>query len=140
MTQPLSEDLRKRVIAAVENGESRRAVAERLDVAASTVTKIWQHLKRTGSLEPAKQGGDRRSERIEAHASEILRLVEATPDITLEEIAAHLKSAHAETFAVSTVWRCLDRHGLTFKKNGARQRAGAPRRGGRSPTMADDAA
>ena len=140
MAQPLSEDLRKRVIAAVENGERRRAVAERLDIAASTVTKIWTHLQRTGSLAAAKQGGDRRSERIEAHAAEILRLVEATPDITLEEIAAHLKSTHAEAFAVSTVWRCLDRHGLTFKKNGARQRAGTRRRGGRPPGLADNAA
>jgi transposase len=94
------------------------------------VTKLVQHLRRTGSLAPARQGGDRRSDRIEAHADEIKALVVASPDITLEEIAAHLKQAHGETFVVSTIWRCLDRHGLTFKKTGARQRAGARRRGG----------
>lgn len=129
MAEPLSEDLRKRLVAAVERGASRRAVADRFGVVASTVTKLVQHVKRTGSLEPAKQGGDRRSARIEAHAEEIAALVVASPDITLEEIAAHLKQAHGETFVVSTIWRCLDRHGLSFKKNGARQRAGARRRG-----------
>jgi transposase len=130
MAEPLSEDLRRRLIAAVEGGASRRAVADRFGVVASTVTKLVKHLERTGSLEPAKQGGDRRSERIEAHAAAIKTLVAASPDITLEEIAAHLKRLHGERFVVSTIWRCLDRHGLTFKKNGARQRAGARRRSG----------
>ena len=140
MAEPLSKDLRKRLIAAVEGGASRRAAADRFGVVASTVTKLVQHLKRTGSLAPAKQGGDRRSDRIEAHAAEIKALVAATPDITLEEIAAHLKQAHGETFVVSTIWRCLDRHGLTFKKNGARQRAGARRRGGGPGQVARGAA
>lgn len=129
MAEPLSEDLRKRLIAAVEGGASRRAVADRFGVVASTVTKLVQHVRRTGSLQPSKQGGDRRSARIEAHAEEILALVAAAPDITLEEIAAHLKEAHGETFVVSTIWRCLARHGLSFKKNRARQGARARRRG-----------
>jgi transposase len=97
---------------------------------ASTVTKLIKHVERTGRLKANKQGGDRRSDRIEAHADEILSLVAATPDITLEEIAALLKDGHGETFAVSTIWRCLDRHGLTFKKNSTRQRAAARRRSG----------
>lgn len=140
MAEPLSEDLRRRLIAAVAAGASRQAVAERFGVVSSTVTKLVQRLKRTGSLAPAQQGGDRRSARIEAHAEEILSLVAASPDITLEEIAAHLKQAHGETFVVSTIWRCLDRHGLTFKKNGTRQRAGARRRGGGSGRVARRAA
>lgn len=140
MAEPLSEDLRKRLIAAVAGGASRRAAALRFGVVASTVTKLIQHLKRTGSLAPAKQGGDRRSARIEAHAEEILALVAASPDITLEEIAARLAEAHGETFVVSTIWRCLDRHGLTFKKNRARQRAGARRRGGGTAGLARRAA
>lgn len=140
MAQALSQDLRKRLIAGVEGGASRQAVADRFGVVSSTVTKLVQRLKRTGSLEPAKQGGDRRSARIEAHAPEILALVAASPDITLAEIGVHLKQAHAETFVVSTIWRCLDRHGLTFKKNGARQRAGTRRRGGGARGLAHRAA
>jgi transposase len=140
MTQALSEDLRVRVIAAVERGGRRRAVAAQFGVAASTVTKWVQHLRRSGSVAPKKQGGDRRSDRIEAHAGEILGLVQATPDITLEEIAAHLAKAHGERFAQSTIWRFLDRRGLTFKKNGARQRTGTRRRGSRAAGVAGGAA
>ena len=132
MAQPLSEDLRERVVAAVDRGAPRRAVADRFGIAASTVTKWVQHVRRTGSVVPCPQGGDRRSVRIEAHAEEILGLVAATPDIALEEIATHLAKTHSKTFSVSTVWRCLDRHGLSFKKSGARQRAGASRRRGRT--------
>jgi transposase len=140
MTQPLSQDLRARVVAAVARGGRRRAVAAQFGVAASTVTKWMQHLRRSGSIAPRKQGGDRRSERIEAHAGEILDLVAATPDITLEEIVTHLAKAHGERFAASTIWRFLDRHGLTFKKNCARQRAGARRRGSRAAGVAGGAA
>jgi transposase len=136
MTQPLSEDLRVRVIAAVARGGRRRAVAAQFGVAASTVTKWMQRLRQSGSIAPSKQGGDRRSERIEAHAGEILGLVVATPDITLEEIVAHLGKAHGERFAASTIWRFLDRRGLSFKKNGARQRAGARRRRRRAAGVA----
>jgi transposase len=78
------------------------------------------------------QGGDRRSARIENRATEILALVEATPDITLTEIADHLLKAHGERFVPSVVWRFFDRRNITFKKNIARQRAGSAGRGRRT--------
>ena len=74
---------------------------------------------------PGPQGGDNRSHRIEAHSEEILALVEEMPDITLGEIAEHLDAVHGLSVAQSTVWRLLDRHGMTFKKNRARLRAAA---------------
>ena len=42
--------------------------------------------------------------------------------------------------APSTIWRLLDRHDQTFKKNRARQRAGAGGRGERKAGMARRAA
>jgi transposase len=140
MTKPLSNDLRERVVAAVAEGNSRRETAERFGVAPSTVVKWMRRWRETGSVAPARQGGDRRSQRIETHADEVLGLVAATPDITLEEMVAYLASVHSTSFAPSTVWRLLDRHGVTFKKNGARQRAGAARRGGRAAGLARRAA
>ena len=47
------------------------------------------------------------------------------PDITLGEIAAQLDAGHGLTVAQSTVWRLLDRHGMTFQKKSARGRATA---------------
>ncbi len=125
MARPLSNDLRARLISAVEGGMSRRSAAKRFGVAASTAIKWVDRWRRTGNVGPRPQGGDRRSRRIEAHAEEILALVEEIPDITLGELAEHLDELHGLTVAQSTVWRLLDRHGMTFKKNRARERATA---------------
>lgn len=125
MTKPLSIDLRKRLVSAVEGGQSRRAAASRFGVAASTAIKWVDQWRREGRIEAKPLGGDRHSHRMEAHADEILALVEETPDITLAEIAEHLEEAHGLRVAQSTVWRLLDRHGQTFKKNRARKRTAA---------------
>ena len=122
MTRPLSNDLRERVIAAVEGGMSRRAAADRFGVGASTAVRWVARWRITGSRVPLPQGGDNRSHRIEAHRAEILALLEATPDMTLAEIAEHLERHHGLRVAQSTVWRLLDRHAMTFKKNRARRR------------------
>ena len=123
MTRPLSDDLRRRVVTAVDDGMSRRGAAKRFGIAPSTAIKwvrVWQ---RTGCYRPRPQGGDRRSQRIEARAEVVLALVEETPDMTLAEIAAHLESEHGLRVSQSTVWRFFHRRGITFKKTGARQRA-----------------
>jgi len=141
MTKPLSLDLRRRIIRVVEEeGMSRRATATRFGVAPSTVVELLRHWKQTGSCAALAQGGDKRSVRIEAHAAEILALVEVKPDITLAEIADHLLDAHGERFVPSVLWRFFDRRATTFKKNRTRQRAGSGRRGGAARRMAGSSA
>ncbi len=125
MTRPLSNDIRERLVLAVDGGLSRRSAARRFGVAASTAIKWVDRWRRTSDVGPRPQGGDHRSHRIEAHSQEILALVDKMPDVTLAEIAAHLDETHGLTVAQSTVWRLLDRHGMTFKKNRARERATA---------------
>lgn len=133
MAKPLSSDLRVRIVRAVEvAGMSRRGAADRFGVAPSTAIDLIRDWQSTGSCEARMQGGDRRSARIEAHAAEILALVEATPDMTLAEIADHLLKAHGERFVPSVIWRFFDRRNITFKKNIARQRAGSAGRSRRT--------
>ena len=140
MTRPLSNDLRFRLVAAVAAGMSCRAAAERFGVAASTAVKWVRRWRKTGTYAARPQGGDKRSERVEAYGEEILRLVAEKVDITLAEIADHLHHEHGERLASSTIWRFLDRHDQTFKKNRSRQRAGAPGRGARKAGLARHAA
>jgi len=124
MARSLSGDLRKRVIAAVAGGLSRRAAAERFGVSASSAVRWTQ----TGAKVAKPQGGDRRSARIEAFADIILAAVNKEVDITLVELVELLRVRHGQRFAPSTLWRFLDRHAMTLKKNCARQRAGKARR------------
>lgn len=128
MPKPLSQDLRHRIVAAVEAGGSLRAVARRYDVSPSSVSKISRLWRATGSVAPKPVGGDRRSHVTEAHGARILGLVRETPDITLDEIRAVLRGDGVAVGRIS-IWRLLKRHGLSFKKNRARRRAGARRRG-----------
>ena len=125
MATSLSEDLRQRVISAVDGGMSRRGAAERFGVAASTAVRWVRQWRETGTVRPQRQGGDNRSQRIEVHGQEILALIDERPDLTLAEIAGHLKQAHGLKVSQSTVWRFFERHGVTLKKNRTRQRASA---------------
>jgi transposase len=128
MARSLSEDLRSRLIAAVASGLSRRAAAERFGVSAASAVRWVRAWRETGSQVAKPQGGDRRSSRIEAYRPIILAAIEAKVDMTLVEIAEMLRHEHGACFAPSTIWRFLDRHSMTFKKNGARSRAGQARR------------
>lgn len=125
MTKPLSTDLRQRLVLAVDGGMTRRSAGKRFGVAASTAVRWVDQWRRTGSVQPRPQGGDKRSQRIEAHADEILALIDETPDMTLAEIATHLEGSHGLRVALSTVWRFFERRGITLKKNSTRQRARA---------------
>ena len=116
MTRPLSDDLRRRVVTAVDDGMSRRGAARRFGIAPSTAIKWVRAWRLTGSYRPRPQGGDNRSHRIEARAETVLTLVEETPDVTLAEIAVHLENEHGLRVSQSTVWRFFHRRGITFKK------------------------
>ncbi len=128
MARTLSMDLRMRVIAAVSGGLSRRAAAERFGIGIATAIRWVRTFRATGAIGARPKGGDLRSHRIEAHRDAILGAVGSQVDITIVELTDLLRRDHGLHVAPSTVWRFLDRHGMTFKKNGACQRAGQARR------------
>ena len=91
MGQPLSTDLRSRVLAAVDKRMSCRSAAGRFGVAPSTAIRRVAQLRDTGSFAPKPQGGDMRSQRVEQRLDEILPIWGARRDITLYELQAALK-------------------------------------------------
>lgn len=136
MAHTLSQDLRSRVIAAVEGGMSRNAAAARFGVAISTAVRWLREWRDAGSLSAKPKGGDKRSGRIEAFQTVIMEAIEAQVDITLVELSELLQRDYGASFAPSTVWRFLDRHDMTFKKNSTRQRAGSARRRSKASRLA----
>src|SRR5271166_2862855 len=115
MARPYSIDLRARVIAAVAEGESVRAVGEIFDVSPSFVSKLAQRWRRTGRIDPLASGGDRRSGAIEAQRDWLLHTIEATPDLTLREICERL-SQRGTSSSTSSVARFFQRHRISCKK------------------------
>ncbi len=113
----LSDDLRKRVVdAVVEGGMSRNAAAKRFGVSIASAVRWLQRFAATGEISPAPTGGDRRSNRIEAHRDYLLGLIRRQPDMTLLEIQERLIANCGERFSSSVIWRFFDRHEITFKK------------------------
>ncbi len=115
MAKPFSMDLRERLISAVAGGMSRRSAAKLFSVAPSTAIKWVDQERRTGSVRPRARGGDYRSHRLEAHADEIVTLAKDT-DLTLAQLADHVRQTHGLDVAPSTIWRLLDRHDMIYKK------------------------
>jgi transposase len=117
MAKTYGEDLRGRVIAAVDGGMSRRAAAERFRVGVTTAIRWVRAWREDGRGAAKPKGGDTRSHRIEAYREAILGAIEAQKDITLAELAAMLVREHAVRVAPSTVHRFLVRHRITLKKS-----------------------
>jgi len=92
MAKGYSTDLRVRVVALVEAGESRREAARLLDLAASTTIRWLDRWHTTGSV-AAKPGTGHCRSPLEPHEQWLLDLVAAEPDLTLDEIGTRLASA-----------------------------------------------
>jgi transposase len=124
MAKGYSKDLRVRAVSMVETGESAREAGRVLDVSASTAIRWIERWTTTGSVE-AKPGTGHTRSPLEKHRQWLLDLVAAEPDLTLDEIGVRLRSNKKLRAATSSVWRFYERHGISFKKNTARHRAGS---------------
>jgi transposase len=115
MSKSLSMDLRRRALAAVDAGMSRRAAAGRFGVSVSSVIRWDAQRRATGSFEAKQRGGDTRSRRIEARHADVMAAFEEERDQSLEELRARLaeRGIAASSSALS---RFFQRHGLTRKK------------------------
>ena len=115
MGRPLSLDLRQRMMAAFEEGLSRRAVAHRFAVSPSCMIKLVQHHQRTGSLQP-KPATRRKTYALAAHEKLVRAMVASQPDLTLDELKAAL-AAQGVVVGRSSVDRYLKALNLTLKKS-----------------------
>ena len=118
MTRPLSIDLRERVVAAIQAGESCRSVAKRFEVAVSSVVKWSQRQRITGSVAPGKMGGHRKPI-LDPHRDFIVQRIEAVPHLTLHRLKDEL-ALRGVKVSHDTIWTFMRRHGLRFKKRMAR--------------------
>ena len=111
--QPLSNDLRKRILEAVDNREgSRRKLAARFKVNTSTITKLLRLRRETGSIEPRPHAGGVAPALDDDALQRLRKLVEETPDATLEALRREM----GITGSRRIICRGLQKLGLPLKK------------------------
>ena len=109
---PHSLDLRERVAAAVDAGQSQRQVAQRFHVSLSFVIRLLKRRRDAGDLTPRPHAGGR-SPALDLHQRvRLAQLVADEPDATLEQ----LKQRGGFTCSLTTIWRTLRQMKLTYKK------------------------
>ncbi len=122
MAKPYSSDLRRRAIALVEAGQSRRGVARLLDLDKSTVI-LWVKQYRATGKQAAERMGGRRRFALLGERDWLLARLAAAPNLTGRALRAELAERGIKV-SYDTVWRFLRDERLTFKKKPARHRAG----------------
>jgi len=131
--QAYSQDLRERVLRALDRGDRPTEIARRFEVSRVWVYQVRDRVQETGERGSFQIGGHRRS-RL-AGMEPVLRAWIATePDLTLAELQQRLMQ-QGVSIKIGALWHQLNQWHLTFKKNPARQRARARRRAGSAARM-----
>ena len=116
MPKPYSQDLRNRVIDAVERGEmSRRAAARRYEISESAAVKWLGRFEQDGSGAPVGHGGHRPS-KLMPHRGFLEAARAAKPDTTLQALCDRLLAERGVKADTSMMSRFFRRIGVTFKK------------------------
>lgn len=101
-------------------------------VSRAWVDRVKQRKRETGETAPRTQTKFRGRRLTDEEEERLVALITARPDATLAE----LRVAVPTTAALSTLWRAIDRRGLTVKKNGTRGRTAARGCRGGAPPLA----
>lgn len=118
---PYSMDLRTRVLRDSDAGLSSKDVAAKYSVSRAWVDRVKQRRRETGEIAPRVQRKFRGRTLSAAQEERLVFLITVRPDATLAELREQLPTLAA----LSTVWRAIDRMGLTVKKNGTCRRTAA---------------
>lgn len=108
----LRNETRKLVLEAYDKHRNVKEVAKRFSVDTSTVYRLLEQRKRTGSVETRTYLRGRKSSLDEENLEKIRKLVEEQPDITLQRIIDTLE-LHV---CIETVRKALLKMGYTYKK------------------------
>jgi transposase len=113
-----SLDLRQKVVAAVERGDSTiEEVATAFGVGQSFVKKMLRQHRESGDLSPRPHGGGQ-TRRLSDHHLKLLRQeVARSPDKTAAALRDHLEERASVSVSRPTVSRALSSLGLSRKKN-----------------------
>jgi transposase len=111
-----SQDLRERVMAAVDGGLSVDSAAPLFRVSVSYIDKALGRRRATGDVTAHKSGGGPKP-KLAAYDEALRAQVAQKADITLVELQAWLANDPAVKVSVGALWARLRHLGLTLKKS-----------------------
>jgi len=114
--QSYSEDLRARVLAAVDAGMAARAAARVFRVSVSYIYKALIRRRRTGEVSASSRRGHRPRKLTLAQETALAAHITAHPDLTLAVLQTWLLEEHAVRLSNGAMWSAVARLGLSFKK------------------------
>ena len=117
-----SMDLRERLVAGRQRGQSAEELARVFGVSKRSVERFWARHQQKGNCEPKARGGYRRS-KLEDHDELLRQWIEQQPDLSLEELRERLLQQPGIPIGMTALWHRLNKLGLSYKKNPARRRA-----------------
>jgi transposase len=112
--KPYSQDLRTRIVKAVQEGTSKSGAARLFGVSLSSVKRYVRIANRGSSLEPRK-GGGRPPETDQTTEKLLEDDVRERPAATVAERRFFLEHATGKSLSISTVGRLLNRLGFSRK-------------------------
>lgn len=119
MPNPFSDDLRERVVKALQKGIPVKEIVDSFDMKKSTVYKWRERYKRTGEFKSSPQNGGRKSNLSNEQLEQISEKILSQPDITLLELKEKLDLP----VCISALCRIIkNKLKFNFKKNATRQR------------------
>lgn len=125
--QSYSQDLRDRVLRGLGRGERPSEIAKRFEVSRIWVYLVKKRFEQNGNRSSLPVGGNRVS-RVAPFESIIREWIDKESDLTLAELCQRLEKELGISLKQPALWHQLNKWGLSFKKNPARQRAGERRR------------
>lgn len=114
--KPYSQDLREKIVRALEAGGTQEEVADRFAVSLSFVEKLWRRWRTSGSCTALPHAGGRQRS-LREHEAAIRKEVADQPDVTLAELCERLASAGAPSVSLMTMCTELRRLDLPRKKS-----------------------
>lgn len=114
--QAYSQDLRERVLAAVDRGMPAYEAAPVYQVSVSYIYKALARRRETGETAARPQRSHTPPMLLDRHGAIAARLGEA-PDATLAELRAWLLERHGVKVSQGAMWNTVRRLGLTLKKS-----------------------
>ena len=111
-----SQDLRERVMAAVDGGLGVYSAAPMFRVSVSYIYKALSRRRATGDVPAHKSGGGPKP-KLAAYDEALCARVSQQADITLVELQTWLASDHAVKVSIGCLWARVRHLGLTLKKS-----------------------